>query len=92
MANKYKEVFGLLESTTDKRIDEIQVVGGGSQNQLLNQLTANACGVPVVAGPVEATAIGNIMVQAEACGAVTSNEQYNQIIIDSFSLKRHLPT
>jgi rhamnulokinase len=52
-------------------VDVVHVVGGGAQNELLCQLTADACGMPVVAGPVEATAIGNILVQARAHGIFT---------------------
>ena len=50
----------------------VHVIGGGSQHRLLCQLTANACGLPVIAGPVEATAMGNILVQARAAGEVAS--------------------
>jgi rhamnulokinase len=54
---------------TGRKINVIHIVGGGSQNELLNQMTADACGRPVVAGPVEATAAGNICVQAMAVGS-----------------------
>lgn len=54
----------------DREIDVVHIVGGGSRNELLCQLTADACGLPVVAGPVEATAIGNVLVQARSLGAV----------------------
>ena len=53
-------------------IETIHIVGGGSQNEMLNQLTANACGIPVAAGPVEATALGNIIAQALAKGTIQS--------------------
>ena len=56
------------ESLTGRRIQRLHVVGGGSRNDLLNQFTANACGVEVLAGPVEATALGNVLVQAIALG------------------------
>jgi rhamnulokinase len=68
MALKYRLVIEALERVADMRIETIRVVGGGSQTRLLNQFTADACGRPVVAGPVEATALGNIMVQAIAAG------------------------
>jgi len=53
-----------------REVDVVHVVGGGARNALLCQLTADACGLPVVAGPVEATALGNVLVQARALGAV----------------------
>jgi rhamnulokinase len=53
-----------------EQVDVVHVVGGGARNALLCQLTADACGLPVVAGPVEATALGNVLVQARALGAV----------------------
>ncbi|MDN5893683.1 MAG: rhamnulokinase, partial [Nocardioides sp.] len=52
-----------------RTVDVVHVVGGGSQNELLCQLTADACGVPVLAGPTEAAALGNVLVQARALGA-----------------------
>jgi rhamnulokinase len=51
-------------------VDVVHVVGGGARNELLCQLTADACGLPVEAGPVEATALGNVLVQARALGVV----------------------
>jgi rhamnulokinase len=68
LALKYRWVVEALEALTGRRLDTIRIVGGGSQNTLLCQLTADACGRPVVAGPVEATALGNIVVQAIATG------------------------
>jgi rhamnulokinase len=56
-----------------QEIDAVHVVGGGARNSLLCQLTADACGVPVIAGPTEATAIGNVLVQARALGAIEGN-------------------
>ena len=61
-----------LEELTGARFDEIRIVGGGSRNRLLNQFTADATGRTVVAGPVEATALGNIAMQMLATGAVAS--------------------
>lgn len=68
LALKYRWVVEALEQLTGRRIETLRVVGGGSQNGLLCQLTADACARPVVAGPVEATALGNILVQAIATG------------------------
>ncbi|WP_347027278.1 FGGY-family carbohydrate kinase, partial [Bacteroides ovatus] len=66
-------------------------IGGGCQNRLLNQLTANALGIPVYAGPVEATAIGNILVQAKAQGEVDSWEELKEIIINSVEPQVYYP-
>jgi rhamnulokinase len=68
LALKYRWVLRSLEDLLGRRLETIRVVGGGSQNELLCRLTADACGRPVVAGPVEATALGNILVQAIATG------------------------
>lgn len=68
LALKYRQVLTSLEGLVGHKLDTIRVVGGGSQNHLLCQLTADACGRRVVAGPVEATALGNILVQAVATG------------------------
>jgi rhamnulokinase len=70
LALKYRWVVTALARLTGRTIETIRIVGGGSQNALLCQLTADACGRQVVAGPVEATALGNILVQAVACGAL----------------------
>jgi rhamnulokinase len=68
LALKYRWVLSALEELVGHSLHTIRVVGGGSQNSLLCQLTADACGRPVVVGPVEATALGNILVQAVASG------------------------
>ncbi|MEK7476454.1 MAG: rhamnulokinase family protein [Candidatus Coatesbacteria bacterium] len=72
LALKYRLVLGDLETLAGRRLEVIRVVGGGSQNRLLNRFTADACGRPVVAGPVEATALGNVMLQAVATGRLGS--------------------
>jgi rhamnulokinase len=64
LALRYRQVFGWLKQLAPFGIDKLHIIGGGARNVLLNQFTANALGVPVIAGPVECTAIGNIMVQA----------------------------
>ena len=84
LALKYRVVLQHLEALTGKRIEKIRVIGGGSKNRLLNQLTADATGKPVVTGPAEATALGNVAVQALATGAMTSLEQARNIIENSF--------
>jgi rhamnulokinase len=70
----------------------IHIVGGGSQNELLCQLTADASGLEVLAGPVEATAIGNILVQARAHGLLTGTlEDLRAVVARSFEQKSYLP-
>ena len=88
---KYKYVLGLLKDLAPFSIEKLHVIGGGSKNPLLNQWTANSIGLPVVAGPSEATAIGNIMIQAKAAGCVDSLQEMRQIIGESVQLDEFLP-
>jgi rhamnulokinase len=70
----------------------VHVVGGGSRNELLCQLTADACGLPVVAGPAEATALGNILVQARALGvAPGSLDGMRALLRDGHKLRHYAP-
>ena len=75
LAFKYRAVLESLEEITGRRFGHIRVVGGGSRNRLLNQFTANATGRPVIAGPVEATALGNVAMQMLATGHVSSLDE-----------------
>ena len=84
LALKYRLVIRDLQSVIERPISRIRVIGGGSQNALLNQLTADATGLPVVAGPVEATALGNVAVQMLATGAAASLADARAIIDRSF--------
>jgi rhamnulokinase len=84
LALKYRLVIKDLQSVIERPISRIRVIGGGSQNALLNQLTADATGLPVVAGPVEATALGNVAVQMLATGAAASLADARAIIDRSF--------
>jgi len=88
---KYKFILGKLNSMAPFTIEKLHVIGGGSKNPLLNQWTANSIGIPVIAGPSEATAIGNIMIQAKAAGCVDSLQEMRQIIRDSVPLDEFLP-
>ena len=72
-------------------LDILHVIGGGCRNKLLNQLTANAVGVPVVAGPVEGTALGNIMIQAQADGAVKNLAEIRATIAKAIETERFEP-
>jgi rhamnulokinase len=84
-------VLGFLEELVGGRIETIHIVGGGTQNKLLCQMTADACNRRVVAGPVEATAIGNLMMQAVAQGAVGSIAQAREIVRTSFAAQEYRP-
>ncbi len=74
-----------------RKFDVLHVVGGGSQNRLLNQLTANACGIPVVAGPGEATALGNALGQLVAAGLVADWAEARQVSVLSSETETFLP-
>ena len=84
LADAYRQAIGELERMLSTKFDVLHIVGGGSQNRLLNQLTANACGIPVIAGPSEATAIGNVLGQFVASGAVTDWQQARTVARLSF--------
>lgn len=92
LALKYRDVVESLERVTGRSFAQIRIVGGGARNRLLNQLTADAAGRTVVAGPVEATALGNIAMQMLATGAVCSLAQARAIIEESFPVDRFEPT
>jgi len=87
----YRYTLEKLREISDKDIERICIVGGGAKNNLLCQLTADATGLPVQAGPVEATAIGNILVQAMAFGRVSCLRELRDIVKRSFSLKTYEP-
>ncbi len=91
LARKYREVFLQLQEVTGVTYRKLYVVGGGSQNQLLNQMTADALGVPVLAGPGEATVIGNAMVQLMAQGEITSLRQGRGMIAQNGGIKTFFP-
>ena len=91
LALRYREVLDILEGISPFAIDVLHIIGGGSKNRLLNQFTANAIGKRVVAGPSEATAIGNVMMQAIGAGAVGSLAEARQIIRASIETEEFLP-
>jgi len=92
LALKYRWVLEKLEGILGRRLEPIHIVGGGSQNSLLNQFTANATGRLVVAGPAEATAIGNLIAQMMALGCVASLEEGRQVVRNSFETVTYEPT
>jgi len=84
LALKYRRVLRSLEQLTQQRIAQIRVIGGGSKNRLLNQFTADATGKRVLAGPAEATALGNIAIQVLATGGAASLKEVRAIVDRSF--------
>ena len=80
LALRYRQVLGQLEEVTGQPVEVIHIVGGGSRNALLNQFTAEACARPVVAGPVEATALGNLLIQARAQGEIATLHDLRSIV------------
>jgi rhamnulokinase len=91
LARKYAETINQLEDVTGNQLDRLYVVGGGSQNDLLNQLTADATGKIVTAGPVEATAIGNILMQVRAAGQLGNISQARGLVRRSVTPKQYNP-
>lgn len=91
LAIRYREVFTWLKEMAGFDIDVLHIIGGGSLNAYLNQLTADCCGVTVIAGPQEGTAIGNIMLQAKASGAVGDIWEMRRIIANSIEIKKYEP-
>ncbi len=91
LALRYRQALGWLEELVGGRIETIHIVGGGSQNRQLCQATADACDRRVVAGPVEATAIGNVLMQAVAAGDIASVVDARAIVRESFSAVEYQP-
>jgi len=88
---KYRWVLERIEDITGKKNDCLHIVGGGIQNELLSQFAANATGKRVIAGPVEATATGNILMQAKATGQIKNLADARKIVRNSFELKEYQP-
>ena len=91
LAEKYKEAVAHLAAVTGKRFTSLRMVGGGIQDTLLCQLSADATGLPVYAGPVEATVLGNLSVQLIALDAVSGVDEARRLIAASFPVKTYLP-
>lgn len=91
LALRYRQVLESLHSLSPRPIETLHVIGGGSRNELLNQFTANAVGIPVVAGPSEATAIGNVMVQAMAAGQASDIAGMRKLVHRSVPLTTYQP-
>jgi rhamnulokinase len=91
LALKYRQVLGWTESLVHTRLNTIHVVGGGAQNRQLCQMTADACGRTVVSGPVEATALGNVLMQAVAAGSLGSIADARSVVRESFPVETFEP-
>lgn len=91
LAMSYRETFMSLETLLGTKVEVVHIVGGGSSNKMLNQLTADAVNREVIAGPTEATAIGNIMMQVYATGEVKNLLEIRQVISNSVELETYEP-
>lgn len=88
---EYKRTIESLEETLNLHVDCINMVGGGTQDEFLCQLTADVTGKPVLAGPVEASVLGNILMQLKALGCIASVQEGRELIRESFTIKEYLP-
>ena len=91
LALKYKYSFEGLCGAAKQKMDTLNIIGGGVQNEMLSQFTANAMGVKVIAGPIEATAIGNILMQAYGAKEIDSLEALRKVVINTFEPKVYIP-
>ncbi len=91
LALKYRETLGSLEELTGEKVEVIHIVGGGSQSRILNQFAADACQRPVVTGPVEATAMGNLLTQVKADGELASLAEMREVVRASSEVQRYEP-
>ncbi|MET1019330.1 MAG: FGGY-family carbohydrate kinase, partial [Microterricola sp.] len=92
LAHAFADAVRTAQSLADRAVDEVHIVGGGSQNELLCQLTADRLGIPVLAGPVEATAVGNILIQARAQGFVSGGlREMRQLVASKIKPRRYEP-
>jgi len=86
LAFRYRQVLLNLQSLAGHPIEKLHIIGGGSKNDMLNAFTANAIGIPVIAGPSEATAMGNLLLQAKAAGLIAGKEAMRKVVRDSSEL------
>lgn len=91
LALRYRQVVGYLKEMSPVEIEKLHVIGGGTYNVYLMQMAANSLGIPVITGPVEGTAIGNIMLQAKAAGLVSDRFEMRNIIANSIEIKTYQP-
>lgn len=91
LALRYAETMEKFNDVIPAPIERLHVIGGGAQNKLLCRMTAEAAGIPVMAGPVEATALGNLLVQLMATGEIDTLDEGRRIISASFGIERYEP-
>jgi sugar (pentulose or hexulose) kinase len=91
VAFTYRRTLDSIEGMTGRRSRLLHIVGGGAQNELLNQFAADATGREVIAGPIEATSIGNVLIQAMAVGAIGSLAELRDVVRNSFPTQRYSP-
>jgi sugar (pentulose or hexulose) kinase len=91
LALKYRSIMEAIEDVTGETVEVLHIVGGGIQNKLLCQFTANALDKRVVTGPIEATAIGNVLMQATAAGQINGLAEAREIVRNSFELEQYEP-
>jgi rhamnulokinase len=92
LACKYRLVLENLQLVSGRRVEVVHVVGGGVRNGLLCQLTTDIVGLLVLTGPEEATALGNVLVQARTCGELSSLAEMRQLVARSVQVERHEPS
>jgi rhamnulokinase len=91
LALLYRLTLRRVTALSGRRVETLHIVGGGGRNVLLNQFAADACGVRVVAGPVEATALGNVLVQAIAAGEIADLAEGRRLVAESFAVQSFFP-
>ena len=91
LALRYRQVLEMIESLLDRRFAVIHILGGGSQNHVLNQFVGDATGRTVIAGPAEATAIGNVLIQAIGSGALSGLNEARALVRRSFPARTIQP-
>ena len=92
LALRYRYVMDGITALRGKPVKAIHIVGGGTKDTFLCDLAAQACNVPVIAGPVEATAIGNLLAQMMAVGAIKDLAEARRVVANSFEMKHYEPT
>jgi rhamnulokinase len=91
LAMRYRSVFQTLEKLHGQRLEQLHIVGGGCQNRVLNRFSADAVNRPVITGPIEATAIGNMLMQMIAKGDISGLAEGRRMIVESFGTKTIMP-
>lgn len=92
LALRYRQVMAMLHEFAPHKIKRLHIIGGGSRNRMLNQMTADATGVTVIAGPSEATAIGNALIQARTAGMAGSLQEMRRIVTNSTETDMFIPS